>query len=183
MTNATNQQHRSVSFNTAVVCISALHINNYTDEEIFNTWFTNKEYKEMKREVQLTISMMDKKATFAEGVNFSSRGLEHKTADMIVQKAEHRYFATDAVLEEQDCQREAGICDPDALRMVSTEYSFISHMAAFLIAATDEKFAEGYDGCLGSRVRDTKESPWSTIVIPYQRILLSFPHLVLSKAA
>eukprot|EP00339_Tiarina_fusa_P018774 CAMPEP_0117022308 /NCGR_PEP_ID=MMETSP0472-20121206/16777_1 /TAXON_ID=693140 ORGANISM="Tiarina fusus, Strain LIS" /NCGR_SAMPLE_ID=MMETSP0472 /ASSEMBLY_ACC=CAM_ASM_000603 /LENGTH=190 /DNA_ID=CAMNT_0004728125 /DNA_START=52 /DNA_END=624 /DNA_ORIENTATION=- len=146
MTNSSSPASRSVSFNVDVRCIRALHINNYTDEEITDTWFTKTEYKQMKREIKLTVGMMDKKSRFAEGINFSSRGLEDKTADMIVQKVEHRFLALDAVLDEQDRQREAGICDAEALRLVYTEYSFVSHMSAFLMATLDEKMAMGgYD--------------------------------------
>mmetsp|Transcript_131725 Transcript_131725/g.196287 ORF Transcript_131725/g.196287 Transcript_131725/m.196287 type:complete len:210 (+) Transcript_131725:413-1042(+) len=145
MTNNSQEPSHSVSFNDAVLCIDTLHVNDYTDEEVFRTWFTDQEYKEIKREIKLTVAMMENnsktKSTFTEGVHFSSRGLEDKTTDRLSQKLEIRYFAMDDVLDEQDRQREAGICDPEALSIVYAEYSFVSHMAAFLMATADEKVA------------------------------------------
>ena len=137
---------KSVTFNKAVAVVRTLHISNYTDEEVFDTWFSPKEYKQMKREVKLTVSMMEKKANFTEGVNFSSHGLEGRTTDQMVERKEHRFASLDAVLDEQDRQRELEICDPIALRNVYVEYSFNSHMSAFLLGATNEKFALEYLG-------------------------------------
>jgi hypothetical protein len=185
MTNS--QQQRSVSFNDAVLGIDTLHVNNYTDEEVFNTWFTQREYKEMKREIKVTVAMIENKSNFAEGVNFSSRGLEDKTADTIVQKVEHRYFAMDAVLDEQDRQQDAGICDPHKLSLVYTEYSFISHMAAFLMAATDEKIAlrHGSSSSSGSRQKETltspKAYPKACRIAPRQQVSKTRPPIGLFK--
>eukprot|EP00339_Tiarina_fusa_P020131 CAMPEP_0117022020 /NCGR_PEP_ID=MMETSP0472-20121206/16594_1 /TAXON_ID=693140 ORGANISM="Tiarina fusus, Strain LIS" /NCGR_SAMPLE_ID=MMETSP0472 /ASSEMBLY_ACC=CAM_ASM_000603 /LENGTH=200 /DNA_ID=CAMNT_0004727759 /DNA_START=32 /DNA_END=634 /DNA_ORIENTATION=+ len=143
--SSSSRANRTVSFNDAVRCIGTLHINNYTDEEVFNTWFTNQEFKQMKRDIKWTVSMMEQKEEHRceDGVHYCSRGLEDKTTVALVHKTQHRFCAIDAVLDEQDRQREAGICDPSKLSLAYTEYSFISHMRAFLMGASDEKIALG----------------------------------------
>jgi hypothetical protein len=174
MTSFQQQQQRSVSFYDAVECIRTLHINDYTDEEVLNTWFTQREYQGMKQEVKLTVDLMNKKATFEEDVSFSSRGLENKADDAIVEVAEHRYDAMDAVLDEQDRQQEAGVCDPHTLSLAYAEYSFISHVASFLMAAEDEKIALGHGSSSSSGLKP-KETITSSKV--YRKVFRRAPHL------
>ena len=129
---------RSVSFDSNVACVDTLHLNDYTDEELSNTWFTPREYKALRAENKLTVALMESGTDFEEELAFCSKGLEGMTNIERGRKFELRFRCGRAIFDEQDRQKRLGMDDPVSLAQIYGKYTFSSKMEAFLMAASDE---------------------------------------------
>ena len=135
-----------VSFNPSVICVETLHVCDYTDAEIASTWFTLQEYKSIKQENKLTLSLIENGANFATQSDiFTARGLEGFVSNPIIRHPHHRFSAIDAVLDEQDVQDRCGISNQLFLAKVYGQYSFTSTMEARILAIADEKTVLDFD--------------------------------------
>eukprot|EP01083_Nonionella_stella_P099836 280855_1 len=116
-------------------------IQNLSYDHKSDLWFTNREMKSFKYQTALilrSISSFDMTvAQFAE-MNAQDTsaflGLENYLSDTTSEKIKHRRNAIcKGVLLEQKRQREAGICDPEAISMLSEAVSELSRRRAHII--------------------------------------------------
>jgi hypothetical protein len=71
---------RSVSFYPNAKGKLALHINDYTEEEIQACWYNREDFKEFKRAIRLpTVHMMERNRKISEEYQHCRRGLESRT--------------------------------------------------------------------------------------------------------
>lgn len=138
------QQKKSVTFQPNVLMYRTMHINNFTDKEIHNTWYNDREMRDIVADSVKTISLMNGK-----GGSFSSsttttlclRGLECRTPEGQKRRASNRFCAFDAVFEEQDEQWEGGENDMNKIRSHYRLYSKSSHEEAHGIGLEDAEEA------------------------------------------
>ena len=78
-----------------------MHVNEYTDEETRNCWFTDKEFKSMKEHARMMAQLLtDTGNSMPDNDMFCSRGLENFTQERI----QNKKTGLIAVLEEQALQ-------------------------------------------------------------------------------
>lgn len=127
---------RTVSFSLVVDLQEILHVNNYSNEERANTWYSRDEFGSMKRECQITANLIDRGLVSGDCENYCITGLEHniRSHDNNMRKSRVEK-GIDAVLEEQAEQGSIGIFDAEAISVAYVEA--ISHQED---AATTTKY-------------------------------------------
>jgi hypothetical protein len=116
---------RSITFSPFATIHNVLHINDYSDEEIACAWYDADELETIKKiDVIYTLSMMKGGLRIPEDNPwYCGRGLESFTQEGSTIRRSNKEKAWDAVLDEQDSQRENGICDPQAIANAYSELS------------------------------------------------------------
>jgi hypothetical protein len=148
---------RSVTFSPRVRAKGIRHINNFTDQEVADSWYTQEELNESRREAENIIYMMDHGLLIDEH-NYCIRGLEGQTRIGSEQRLAHYYALQDTVLDEQDWQTSEGIRDEDTLAMLSCDLTFRSGLSARATGALDAQLA-GHKAVVVSKKRvETRKS-------------------------
>jgi len=136
------QQKRFVTFQPNVLMYRTTHINNFTDEEIHNTWYNDREMRDIVADCVKTISLMKGKGeSLSSYAALCLRGLECRTPEGQKTRASHRFCAFDAVFEEQHEQWECGENDTNKIRSHYRLYSKPSHEEAHRIGLEDAEEA------------------------------------------
>jgi hypothetical protein len=135
------QQKKSVAFLPNVLMYRTTHINNFTDEEIHNTWYNDREMRAIVSDCVKTISLMNGKDEPFTSSTLHLRGLECRTPEGQKKRASHRFCAIDAVLEKQEVQWECTENDTNKIRAHYMPYSKPSHDEAHRIGLEDAKEA------------------------------------------
>jgi len=134
------QQKRSVSFLPNVLVYHTNHLNEYSKEEIQNSWYSDREIGVIVSDCMAIISWDEDKKSFIPSTH-CFRGLEYRTPEGQKMRMSNKLGAMDTVLDEQDIQRQHNENDVDELREIYSEYSEPCHAAAHRIAVEDEKQA------------------------------------------
>lgn len=109
-------------------------------DDIFNTWYTKDDFKEMKKQYLPIVKKLAKKLPLDEGEE--ARGLEHKTPRGCKSRQNNRFQAMDAVLDEQERQWEMERKDADYIAQIYRQSSAHCQMNAYLLAQKDTEFVE-----------------------------------------
>ena len=133
------RRKKSVTFSPSVLMYRTMHIKNFTDEEIDNTWYNAEEMKSIVNECVKIIAFMD--STGAPSSSECFRGLEFRTPQGQKKRTTHRFCAIDAVLREQDAQWEYEENDINQIRASYRAYSKPSRAEALRIGLEDAKEA------------------------------------------
>lgn len=140
-----------------------------TDEEKEAVWYTEGDSKIILGMAKVTVKMMMKGECPTDDVDYCSRGLEGKTPTGAKRRQQNKFRVRKALLEEQEMQREEGICDPEYLGQVSRENSKDVCIQARHTALTDEQAIQEYLNMLPSSMftkgKDRSPAP------PSRRIL------------
>jgi uncharacterized protein YjiS (DUF1127 family) len=126
---------RKVNFNETVRVRSAIHLNEMTDDEIADSWFSRKEMSEIKRRMASDIKVL-RSGKPLEGS--TSRGLEYRTLAGATKRKANKENALDAVLDEQERQAMRMIHDPENIRNAYLTVSRACHVEAHALAKSDE---------------------------------------------
>jgi hypothetical protein len=131
---------RSITISPFETIYNALHINDYSDEEIASAWYNADELETIKKtDVINTLSMMKGGVKIPEANPFySSRGLESLTREGFTKRKANRENAWNAVLDEQDLQWDEDICDPQAIANAYSQLSRACQDAAVMKAIQDQ---------------------------------------------
>lgn len=113
---------RRVRFEPRIYVRPCLHVNDYTDEEYTNAWYSPEESYKMRMEIVATIQIFKSRRPMPRDL-VTFRGLEQRTNAGAIQRKENKLNALTAVLDEQDFQIQGGFVDDDAIRDI------YSHMA------------------------------------------------------
>lgn len=127
---------KSVAFSPNVLVYRTTHINDFTDEEIQNAWYNDKEMRDIVSEC---VDMISSKKTDEE--QFCMRGLECRTPQGQKRRTSNRFCTIDAVLEEQEAQWECDEYDVERIRTISRQYTKPSQAEALQFGLEDEKEA------------------------------------------
>jgi hypothetical protein len=143
-----SKDKKIVSFDREVVLRTHLHVNDYTDEEIRLTWYSQDEdLAATIAECKHTIKLM-KAGKWHEGNStFCSRGLEYRTSGGAPRlRQQHKCAAWDAVEAEQQRQRRAGgVFDKEVLAQVYIACTDHCARVARVIAINDAEFVRNQD--------------------------------------
>ena len=136
-----DRPRKSVSFSDAVQVKKALHINNYTEDEINATWYNESDYHQIREEIEFTADLINLGFLNDDSVAYSRRGLEYQTPLGARRRRTNKVNSYCAVLDEQDIQWEAGYDHPELIAKAYSVASYHCQAEANLIALQDEKSA------------------------------------------
>jgi hypothetical protein len=112
--SSTSSSGRSVAFSDSA---SLIDLPAKTSQELGNTWYSEIEYRNHKRECARTIRMMSRKDVM-DGDECCERGLENMSeAGKILRRGRHEYCVK-LVLEQQTAQRASDSYDDEHFRQV-----------------------------------------------------------------
>jgi len=134
---------KSVKFADKNEVFPIQHLDEMTDEDIFEIWYTSQEYSEIKQAYQLTIFMMESGETIS-GDEHTSRGLEYRTQEGAWARYENKRDAYNAVLDEQDRQWKVDKDDYEKIRQIYLKHSTKCANAAIVRALQDERDIKDY---------------------------------------
>jgi len=181
------QRKKSVKFSPNVFVYRTKHINDFTDEEIHNTWYNDREMRAIVSDCVNIISTMKGKYDSFTSSTDCFRGLEYRTPQGQKTRASNRFCAIDAVLEEQDIQWECKENDTDKISNNYMLYSKPSQAEAHRIGLEDEKeamitYREGNSCCLESLITRTPKEMSIEDQFPMSMKLQHMKFLVNQKA-
>lgn len=108
-----------------------LHLNDMTQQEIDDSWYSDNEYNGMKKDLIAVVKRMNKGQKIVETDQHTTRGLEIRTKQGYRVRQFNKKVALEAVLDEQHRQAEKNIWDDDfmkdAYRMESAGSEYIAH--------------------------------------------------------
>ena len=134
---------RRVQFQKRIRFRRILHLNQYTAEEIDATWFTESECNEIRERALDEINdILDSEQFGTESDEYTSRGLEGRTQLGLSRKLVNRHRSIDAVLDEQDYQRQEGIKDEEVIANVYLQITAKCQIYANFMAQCDELDAD-----------------------------------------
>ena len=141
-----SRQAKSVSFAPTAQMVRVLHVNDYTDEEYYNTWYSQMEYMIFKADIRRTIeatSEEDGSREVSENDRWCLRGLEKLSFEASQRKQKKRRAVVTAVLCEQVSQLRDGIINPRRLAEVTRELTCDCQLTAHLVGMQDQRTAYG----------------------------------------
>jgi hypothetical protein len=146
-----------VSFDKKVLVQPYLHLNDISDDEIDNVWYSRTELSEIKSDCRSTInSMVAGYWHEEEDTVYCSRGLERRTPDCQKLRQQTKVDAWDAVLDEQDRQWSAGVSDIESLAREYSACTSLSAKIAHLMAVSDERTVYGNSQKTLINLRDSR---------------------------
>jgi hypothetical protein len=132
---APKAERTTISFFPSVHIHSILHINDYTDAEIQECWYTMQELRALKKEIRYSINLIEEGGLWDE-TKHCKRGLEPKIRKLAHASSLRKRQARRAVLQEQLVQRN----DYEIARKYK-QYSYKSKMTAYMLGVADAKAA------------------------------------------
>ena len=133
---------RKVRFHGRVQFKTIRHVAEFTEEEIMMGWYRKKDFMRMSDEVSDIANMVAKGSAGSE--DLCIRGLEHLVEEDVADyRAEKMIASIDAVLDEQDEQRDQEMedLDWDAIATIYTEIVSPLLREAYLVGLRDAKEA------------------------------------------
>merc|ERR1712151_1472870 len=131
---------RSVSFGAMVSTYEVLSRNDYTYEEIEQSWFGRDDMRRMKESARSEAKLMES-GLLVQSKDTSIRGLESRTRDGMRRKRQSRINAYAAVFLEIDCQDDEGYVDEELIADAYFVHSERCAMTAQMLGERDEKEA------------------------------------------
>ena len=152
---------KSVSFYPDCTVMNTLHLNDYTDQEMRDCWYSYTELKHIRKEARTTVRYLlsggdDKSVASSSSLTSSSssslcnesqeeehcaRGLEYCSPQLRELRIQVKIVAREAVLDEQEYQSLVGVVDPERLSKVYKDQTAESKHAAALLGKSDEYVA------------------------------------------
>jgi hypothetical protein len=128
---------RMLKFSADVTCRTALHINDFTCEEIEACWYNGDDVELSRNEAQSIICLMEKGETLVKEDKGCTRGLEPFTSSGSHCKQVNRDFARSTVLGEQDRQCNQGLRDENELSRLYSICTFTCQAMAGMAGHDD----------------------------------------------
>ena len=122
------------------------HLNDYTEAEIAEMWYTQTEIELIRSMVNMTVKRMEKAEPFTEDDLFCSRGLEGRTKQDYKKRVQHKRSLIREVLIEQEEQRRQGVCDAKTIAEIASARSAASVKAALIAARVNAEDVFHYEG-------------------------------------
>ena len=135
-------RERRVRFHGRVQFKTIRHVADFSDEEIQEGWYRKKDFMRMSEEVSEIAQLVAQGKESHNGEELSIRGLEHLVEEDVADyRAEKMIASIDAVLDEQDEQRDEDINDPEIIAKIYTEIVTPLQREAYLVGLRDAKEA------------------------------------------
>jgi hypothetical protein len=126
---------KCVSLDDIISTIAVIHINDYTQEEINDTWYQKEEYRDMKKGMKQSIKFMVKYGIVDDDLEFCSRGLETGADTEQRRQSKNESFAV--VNNEQQLQRIEGSDLSELIAMLYSVYTFPCQQTAYMQGVRD----------------------------------------------
>lgn len=136
---AKNVSTKRVSFNESVRVYPHLHYNNFTENELAESWYDDQEMDAIKVECLQTIQLAVNDRLDDNNNFWCFRGLEYRTTEGARKRRENKIFAWNAVMNEQETQQMVGEFNDGAIAEVYADASAASQEAAYVLAFSDAK--------------------------------------------
>jgi hypothetical protein len=138
-TASPDPQKKKVTFARTAKVKKVRSRQHYTEEERDGMWYTAEEYIDIKKRAVQTLRIMMGDPSFRDDPEHTSRGLESRTRDAAKRRKEFKAQSRELVLEEQENQKEAGVCSPGRLRKAYHDMSMTAMRQARIFAQRDEE--------------------------------------------
>ena len=126
---------KCVSFNDIISAIAVTHINDYTQEDINETWYQKEDYQNMRKGMKQSIKFMVKYGIVDDDLEFCSRGLE--TGADRRQRRQNKNESFAVVNNEQQLQRIEGSDLSELIAMLYSVYAFPCQQTAYMQGVRD----------------------------------------------
>jgi len=141
--DSSSQGSAAVSSTATTQCHEILNLDDYTEQEKQNCWYTRRGYFEIRDRVKLELSLylLDKNTNdgvVADDDEYCVRGLERRIHTAKTMRHTTRSQAVHAVLYEMKCQKHNGYTNQNMVADVYREYSIPSATIAQTIAHQDK---------------------------------------------
>jgi hypothetical protein len=151
-------QRRRVLFKETVSVRPITHIDDMSDERIQAVWYDKKDFEDIKKGIVGTVRLMmscqegdGESSCVIDNEEHCSRGLEYRTREGASARRENKWNALNAVLDEQDRQKELGIQNEKLLCQIYVTENRRSRLHALQLGIQDETAAKAiYSSCQGS---------------------------------
>jgi len=131
---------RKVRFHGRVQFKTIRHVAEFSDDEIVNGWYRKKDFMRMSEEVSEIAQLSSNGKETYNGEELCIRGLEHLVEEDVADyRAEKMIASIDAVLDEQDEQRDEDIYDGDIIAELYTKIATPLQREAYLVGLRDAK--------------------------------------------
>eukprot|EP00980_Cylindrotheca_fusiformis_P026196 scaffold15514_cov129-Cylindrotheca_fusiformis.AAC.4 len=136
------ERERKVRFHGRVQFKTIRHVADFSDEEIVEGWYRKKDFMRMSEEVSEIAQLIANGKETYKGEELCIRGLEHLVEEDVADyRAEKMIASIDAVLDEQDDQRDEDVYDGDIIAEIYTEIVTPLLREAYLVGLRDAKEA------------------------------------------
>jgi hypothetical protein len=114
------------------------HVNDFSEEEIIEGWYRKRDYAKMSEEVSKIAKLVAKGKDVDGRADLCIRGLEHLVEEDVADyRAEKMIASVDAVLDQQEDQRNEEIFDPEIIAKIYAEIAAPLQKEAYLVALRD----------------------------------------------
>lgn len=135
----TTRHTKSVSFNSAVRAKKYVHLTDFSDEEIQQAWYTNQDMQEMRNQARFVANLFQNGLLEHDSHDYCQRGVEKFMQDFANHETQtHRRAMIQAVLHEQNLQRNEGSYDPDFIAELSASLTQSAHSKAMAVGLNDQ---------------------------------------------
>jgi hypothetical protein len=142
--NASKPERRHVLFKDNVSVRPITHMNEMPLDYTRAVWYEKKDFIEIKQRIALTLRIMSHGGQpNIDTEEHCSRGLEYRTKDGASVRRENKFNALNAVLDEQDRQRELRIHNDALLCQIYVLENRFSRLTALRLGIRDEEVARG----------------------------------------
>jgi hypothetical protein len=136
------QRERRIRFNGRVQFKTIRHVSEFSEEEIGAGWYRKKDFVRMSEDVSKIANLVSKGTESHNGEELCIRGLEHLVEEDVADyRAEKMIASIDAVLDEQDEQRDEDVFDPDIIAQMYAEIVSPLLREAYLVGLRDAQEA------------------------------------------
>jgi hypothetical protein len=137
------ERERIVTFHGRVQFKTIRHVADFTDDEIVEGWYQKQDFARMSEEVGEIAKLLAEGKKEYNGEEISIRGLEHLVEEDVADYRAGKMVASiDAVLDEQDEQRNEDVHDPEAIAMIYSEIVTPLLREAYLVGLRDAEEAQ-----------------------------------------
>ena len=135
---------KGVRFSPNVLVRKTTHLNEYSEQEISQCWYSTDEYAKIRRECWYQIEALNSGKTL-DGRRYCSRGLEGHTTDGSFIKTRNRKAAIDIVLF---AQYEEGSYDEDNIAVLYRQMTAGCQGFAIMVGQRDQRAAIRQQKCI-----------------------------------
>jgi hypothetical protein len=154
------KRQKSVTISEARTVHEIQSVEDYSEEERYQTWFTRNEFRDIKASYRELILRMSNREYIEDTDQCSTRGLEGRSRANSRNRQNIIMTSILAVLNEQDMQRSEGRNDPETLAIAYRHHSYHPLQAASMMGRRDETAIAEYTGRTSPSKHD--EMPGST---------------------
>jgi hypothetical protein len=127
----TERKRKQVTFAPYVRVKPILHIDDYSDEEFFSTWYGPEDMKQITQDIRQTLAKMEESGELIQDdEHFCRRGLESRTTKGARMKQHIRLAAKNAVLDKQAVHGWQGKYNEQLISDVYIDVALASKLAA-----------------------------------------------------